>query len=138
MRNSTQNIRSAFPVLLPIILALFFSQCRKSEDELILDTVRQIGSFAEKRDIQGVLSFISADYSDDEKHTYLDIENLLNEYFDRYRGIVVNVLGTKIIKIKLPQAEIQTDVALSSGAAKIFRKAVRYTGEFYRFDLTLV
>jgi hypothetical protein len=113
-------------------------QCGKSEEDLIMEAVDRMGDFAEDRDIGGVLGFISTDYSDDEERSFEDIEKLLNEYFDRYRGIVVNVLATKIIKIEVPQAVIETELALSSGASKVFRKAVRYTGEFYRFDLNLI
>lgn len=105
---------------------------------MIRDAVDEIGDYAENRDIEGVLSCVSIDYTDDEGRTYADIEELLTEYFDRYRGIVVNVLGTNITKIEMPEAEIETELALSSGAAKLFRKAVRYTGQFYRFNLTLV
>jgi hypothetical protein len=39
--------------------------------------------------------------------------------------------------VTVPEAEIEIEVALSSGAAKIFRKAVRYAGQFYRFNIKL-
>ena len=138
MKNKAQNTRFIFFVFLLLALSLLFFHCGKSEEELIVEAVNQTGDYAEERDIAGVLSFISTDYTDDEERTYDDIEKLITEYFDRYRGIVVNVLATKIIKIETPQAEIETELALSSGAAKLFRKAVRYSGQFYRFNLTLV
>ena len=138
MMNKTQNRRFVFFVFILICFSLFFYRCGKSEEDVIMEAVDRLGDFAEERDIDGVLGFISTDYSDDEERGYEDIEKLLNEYFDRYRGIVVNVLATRIIKIEVPRAQIETELALSSGAAKVFRKAVRYTGEFYRFDLDLV
>jgi len=138
MKQKTQVSRFVFYVFLFLTMPLLFVNCGKSEEELILKAVDQIGDYAEERNIDGVLNFISTDYADDESRTYADIEELLTEYFDRYRGIVVNVLATKIIKIELPQAEIETELALSSGAAKLFRKAVRYSGQFYRFDLSLI
>ena len=138
MKYSAHNNRFVFSVILLLALSLLFSHCGKSEEELILEAVNRTGDYAEERDIAGVLGFISTSYTDDEARTYEDIEKLLKEYFDRYRGIVVNVLATKIIKIEAPQAEIETELALSSGAAKLFRKAVRYSGQFYRFNFTLI
>lgn len=128
---------------LGVVLAFFlvsclFISCGKSEEEILLETIEEIGRYAENRDIDGVLRHISPVYSDDEGHSFEDIQEMMNEYFDKYRGIVVNLLATKIIKLEFPNAEIQTEVALSSGAAKLFRKAVRYSGRFYRFKVKLV
>ena len=63
---------------------------------------------------------------------------MLQEYFARYRGIVIHILATKVLEIKAAEATIETDVALSSGAAVVFRKAVPFSGEFYRFRCQLV
>lgn len=121
------------------MLGVAFSGCGgKSEEDLIRETVDKIGDYAEDRNAGAILYYLSDDYSDQEERTAEDIEELLEKYFDKYRGIVVNVLGTRILAVKLPQAEVETEVALSSGAAKLFRKAVRYAGEFYRFRLDLV
>jgi hypothetical protein len=133
-----RNTRFVFFVFIIFIISLLFFQCGKSEEELIIDAVELMGDYAEERNIDGVLGFISTDYSDDEERIYEDIVELLNKYFDRYRGIAVNILATKIIKIDTTRAEIETELALSSGASKLFRKAVRYSGECYRFNLSLV
>ena len=122
-----------------IIFSLSFFHCSgKSEEDLIRESIDQVGDFAEARDMKGVLRFISIDYSDDEERTIEDIEALLGEYFEKYRGIAVNILGTKILTVTVPEADVETEIALSSGAAKIFRKAVRYSGRFYRFKLKMV
>lgn len=124
-----------FIVGLSLFSAIFFNCSGKSEKDLLLETVDKIGDYAESRDMEGILLYVSDDYSDDENRTIDDIEELLGKYFDRYRGIVVNVLGTRVLHVTVPEAEIEIEVALSSGAAKIFRKAVRYAGQFYRFNL---
>jgi hypothetical protein len=118
--------------------AIFFNCSGKTEEDLVRETVDKIGDYAENRDIEAILLYVSDDYTDDENRTIDDIEELLEKYFDRYRGIVVNVLATKVLHVTVPEAEIEIEVALSSGAAKIFRKAVRYAGQFYRFNLELV
>ncbi|MFC2146861.1 hypothetical protein ACFLRT_05810, partial [Acidobacteriota bacterium] len=122
---------------LSLFSAILFNCSGKSEKDLLLETVDKIGDYAESRDMEGILLYVSDDYIDDENRTIDDIEELLEKYFDRYQGIVVNVLGTKVLHVTVPEAEIDIEVALSSGAAKIFRKAVRYAGQFYRFNLKL-
>ncbi len=136
--------QSIFRIFLPfIVLSLVFSSlfltCSgKSEEDLILETLDKIGGYAESRNVNGLLSYLSEDYTDDEGRSIEDIEELLGQYLSQYRGIAVNMLGTKIISLKVPDAEVETEVSLSSGAAQLFRKAVRYSGEFYRFRLQLV
>jgi hypothetical protein len=120
-----------------LVSAIFFNCSGKSEEDLVRETVDKIGDYAESRDMEGILLYVSDDYTDDENRTIDDIQELLGEYFDRYRGIVVNVLATKVLHVTVPEAEIETEVALSSGAAKIFRKAVRYAGQYYRFNIKL-
>lgn len=103
-----------------------------------METLDKIGNYAEKKSKAGILYYISDDYLDQEGRTAGDIEELLDRYFDRFTGIVVNLLGSHITSIKLPEAEVETEVAFSSGAAKVFRKAVRYAGRFYRFRFVMV
>ncbi len=141
MKNKKFFYLAYFVVLIAgvsLFTAIFFNCSGKSEEDLVRETVDKIGDYAESRDMDGILLYISDDYIDDENRTIDEIEELLKEYFDRYRGIVVNVLATKVLRVTVPEAEIETEVALSSGAAKIFRKAVRYAGQFYRFNLKLV
>ena len=141
MKNKKIFYPGYFAVLMAglSLFAAIFLNCRgKSEEDLVRETVDKIGDYAESRNMEGILLYVADDYTDDENRTIAEIEELLKEYFDRYRGIVVNVLATKVLRVTVPGAEIETEVALSSGAAKIFRKAVRYAGQFYRFNLELV
>jgi hypothetical protein len=128
-------------ILLPVLvigLAVSWNCSGKSEEDLIRDTVKKIGEYAEERDAVGIMTLISEDYSDTEERTKTDIETLLDENFDRYSGIVVNILGTKIVEINPPNAKIEIDTAFSSGAARAFRKIVRFSGHCYRFDVDMV
>jgi hypothetical protein len=121
-----------------ILMFVFFNCSGKTEEELVIEAVDKIGDYAEDKDINGLLGFISNEYADDEGRTFADIENLVHRYLEMYRGIVVNLLGKKIINLTPPDAEIEAEVGLSSGAAQLFRKAVSYSGQFYRFKLVLV
>ncbi len=110
----------------------------KTEEEIIVETINTIGDYAEDRDFDGIIDHISDTYTDDKDRTFEEIGDLLAENIERYRGIVVNVLGTQIIEIKPIHAKVETEVAFSSGAAKLFRKAVRYSGRVYRFNVEFV
>ena len=123
---------------LSLFCGFFFNCSGKSEKDLLLETIDKIGDYAESRDMEAFLLYVSDDYTDDENRTIDDVEELLEKYFDRYRGIVVNVLATRVLHVTVPEAEVETEVALSSGAAKLFRKAVRYAGQYYRFNLKMI
>ena len=116
-----------------------FVQCGgKSEEDLLRETIEKIGDYAEDRELSGILPHLAEDYSDEEGRTFAEVAALLETYLQGYRGIAVNVLGTRILSLAVPDAELETDVALSSGAAKLFRKTVRYSGQFYRFKMSWV
>ena len=140
MKNKRTLYTLSFPVLLAtcfLVALLLWSCSGKSEEDLLRETVNKIGDYAENKKLDGILFYLSEDYQDDEDRTYEDIESLIDTYLGRFYGIAVNTLGTNIISLAPPDAEIETDVALSSGAAKLFRKAVRYSGQFYRFTLKM-
>lgn len=122
-----------------ILLVLLFSGCSgKSEEDLLLETIEKIGEYAEDRDVDGILLYISDSYSDDDERTIENIEDLLAEYLEKYRGIVVNILGTKITELNPLDAAAEVETSFSSGAARIFRKAVRYSGRCFRFKVEFV
>lgn len=128
-------------IVVAIMVLLAFSSwgCgKKSEKDILLETIDKIGDYAEDRDLDRILTYISDSYSDDEDRTADEISDLLAENIEKYRGIVVNVLSTNIIELTPPNASVETEIAFSSGAAQIFRKAVRYAGEFYRFKVDFI
>ena len=110
----------------------------KTEEEMIVETIHTIGDYAEDRDFEGIMDYISESYSDDEDRTVEEIGDLLADNIEKYRGIVVNILGTQISELEPTRAKLETEVAFSSGAAQLFRKAVRYSGRVYRFNVELV
>jgi hypothetical protein len=128
-----------FAALLLLVLSFCSWGCSgKSEEDLILETIEEIGDYGEDRDKYGILSCISDSYSDDKERTKENIETLLEENFDKYQGIVVNILGTELIEVNPPHANVEIDTAFSSGAAKMFRKLVRFSGHCYRFKVELI
>jgi hypothetical protein len=113
--------------------------CReKTDKDLILGLMDRIATKVEDRDTEALLARLTDDYSDHEGRDKDRTADLLADYFARYRGIVVHVLGTRIDSLDASQASIRTEVALSSGTAQVLRKLLRISTESYRFGLTLV
>jgi hypothetical protein len=119
-------------------LCLFLISCgAKSDEDLIMELMGKIGGFAENKDVSGVMANLAEDYRDFEERDLKETEDMIRGYFKQFRGIAVNVLSTRIDEIRTPEATIQTDVALSSGAAKAFRKLIRLSTDNYRLKLKL-
>jgi hypothetical protein len=138
MKHQTK-IKLSFLFIVVFILFLLLSGCSgESEKDRLLSSIQELGESAEKKDTSGLLIYISDSYSDDDGRTFSDLEELLEEHFDRYRGIVVNILASEFIEFTPTQATVETDTAFSSGAAKMFRKLVKFSGQCYRFKLEFI
>jgi hypothetical protein len=120
-------------ILLGFALLISFYCGRRSSEEIIRDMLDEAAVCAEKKDIAGVLGFLSENYGDGEGRNKEQTRQLLQEYFRSFQGIVIHALSTRWLELDEQHALVQLDVALSSGAAEVFRKLVRFSGEFYRF-----
>jgi hypothetical protein len=135
------KIHSRKNLVIPIIffLAFFLTSClEKTDEQLILELMEDIGEYAEKKDMSGIMTNLADDYRDFEGRGKKETQDMINEYYARYRGIAINVLSTQIDQIQSQKAIIQTEVAFSSGAAKVFRKLIRYSTENYRLKIRLI
>ena len=109
-----------------------------SEEARIAKLMDRVGSLAENRDLPGLLALLTEDYADFEGRDRAATEALVADHFRRRHGIVVHLLHTEIGEVRPDgTATVEADVVLSSGAAEILRKIVRFAGEFYRFELEL-
>ncbi|UCE21031.1 MAG: hypothetical protein JSV46_01995 [Candidatus Aminicenantes bacterium] len=131
--------RNGMRIISVILLVLFFFSCgQKTDEDLILEFMERISRYAEKKDIDSIMVNLAYDYSDFEGRDKWEAKGMIDGYFKQYRGIVIHVLSTRIEEINLPKAFVQSEVALSSGAAKVFRKLVRFSTENYRLTLKLI
>lgn len=126
-------------ILLLSLSIIIFNNCGKgkSDEDLILELVESMEKLIEDQYTASILDVLTENFRDMEERSKDDMEAVLNQYFEEYSGIVVNILATHFKVLKLAQAEIQTDVSLSHGAAKMFRKIVAYSGQTYRFTIKL-
>jgi len=133
-RNLLKNISLG----LILFLAFLLNSCgEKTEEDLILELVKNIGKFAEKKDLDSLMMLLTEDYTDFEDRGKSETADMANGYFRQYRGIAINVLSTRIDEISLPEASVQTEIAFSSGAAKVFRKLIRVSLDNYRIKVKL-
>lgn len=140
-----KDLEAGFKTVTILLLALFpllaggLSACReKTDKDLILEFMDRIGKDVEGRDTGALLARLSDDYGDFEGRDKSRTEDLLKDYFARYRGVVMHILSTRIDNLEASRASIRTEVALSSGAVQILRKLLRFSSENYRFGLTLI
>ena len=130
---STRFIAAALASLL-----MLYSACvQKDERARIAETVERIIRLAEKENLDGVMKYLSPDYSDFEGRDKSQARELIRSYFQERAGIVIHVLGTESQVDPQGTARVRTEVALSSGAAEVFRKLFRSFGSLYRFDLEM-
>ncbi len=125
--------------LFAIFLIFFLVSCAaKTDEELIFDLMGDIGEYAEKKDIESIMTLLADDYTDFQRRDKSQTRDMIQQYFGQYRGIVINVLSTQIDEINLPEASIRTEIAMSSGAAKVLRKVIRYSTDNYRLKMRLI
>ena len=126
----------AIPVLL--VLIVLASCAPKTDEDRIREMMKEAGRRIENKDIAGLLSFLTEDYTDNRGRDKIQTEDMVKTYFQEFRGIVVHLLSTRIDEMEQGTARIRTDAAISSGAAKALRKLVPVSTDNYRFRIELV
>ncbi len=109
-----------------------------SEEARIREVIETAAARAEKRDVEGLKGFLAADYEDGKGRDREATARLVAGYLQRYRGVVVHVLGARVGEIGPDgRASIEFEIALSHGAAEMLRRLIRWSGETYRLEAEL-
>jgi len=116
---------------------LFAVACGTPSDEArIRGLLKEAVALAEHKDTQGFRGLFAPDYADFEGRDVDGTLRLITEYLDTYKGVVVHLLGARVGDIQSEgRASVECEVSLSHGAAEVLRKLIRYTGEYYRFEI---
>jgi hypothetical protein len=101
----------------------------------ILETLDHLISLAEKKDLSAILGFLAEDFGDFEGRDKHGLGALLSSYFEGRTGIVVHRLGARVVGFEPDRAEVEAEVALSSGGAEALRRLVRISPDIYRLRL---
>jgi hypothetical protein len=120
-------------------LAAALACCGSPSDETrIRGLLKEATARAEKRDVAGLVELFAPDYRDFQGRDREGTARLVQDYLDRYRGVVVHLLGARIGEAGADStAAVECEIALSHGAAEVLRKLIRVTGDYYRFRLTV-
>jgi len=125
------------PALAFLLLAP--AACRKeSETSGVLEAVTTLARLAEQKDIEAFMAAIGDDYSDFEGRDKAGLRVLLGGYFSGRTGLVVHRLGARVKFPEPARAALQTEVALSSGAAEALRRLVKISPDLYRLEVELI
>jgi hypothetical protein len=120
------------------LLLLAPAACRrKSETRGVLETVKTLAGLVEQKDIEAFMASIDDGYSDFEGRDRAGLRELMEGYFAGRTGIVVHRLGAQVEFPEPARADLQTDVALSSGAAEALRRLVKISPDLYRLKIEL-
>jgi hypothetical protein len=116
-----------------------FVSCGKPSDETVIRSIlKEAVARAEKRDAAGLMALFAPDYRDFEGRDPEGTRRLVADYFNRYHGIVIHLLGTRIGAVEPDgTASAEFELVLSHGAAEVLRKLIRYAGEYYHFRIDL-
>jgi ketosteroid isomerase-like protein len=129
--------RHIFLLILSVLICMIGCG-QKTDEDLIRELMEDVGKCIEKKDLMGLLAFLSDDFSDFRGRNRSQTEDTVQSYFNQFRGIVIHILHTRIDEVKAQEASIQSDIALSSGAARVLRKLVRVSTDIYRFKIKLI
>lgn len=117
---------------------LLLSCAPKTDEDQIRELMKEAGRHIEKKDLSALMDLLTDDYTDFRRRDKTQTKDMVQTYFSQFRGIVVHILSTRFDAIAPQEASIQTDVALSSGAARALRKWVPLSTDNYRFNIELV
>ncbi len=134
-----KSVKKKHVVLLIMTPFFLMTACgQKTDEDLIRELMKEVGHHLEKKDLRGLLNLLEDDYSDFHGRNKSQTEGMVQSYFSQFRGIVIHILHTRVEEIEAQEASIQCDVALSSGAARAFRKLIRVSTDNYRFKIKLI
>lgn len=121
------------------VICLLGAACKGPSDEArIRAHLEDAASLAEERDVKRLSSLFAPDFADFQGRDKAGAVRLISDHLDRYRGVVIHVLGVRVGDIRGEGlADVECEVALSHGAAEVLRKLVPVGSEYYRFRFDL-
>lgn len=107
-----------------------------SDESRIRGLLKEAAARAEKRDVARLMELFTPEYRDARGRDRAATARLVQDDLDRYRGVVVHLLGARIGEVRGDgTAAVECEIAVSHGAAEVLRKLIRLTGEYYRFRI---
>jgi hypothetical protein len=121
-----------------LMATLLGASChRRTVEDEVVEAIDPLFSLAEKRDLSAILAVIAEDFRDFQDRDKAGLGSLLASYFEGRTGIVAHKLGLRIKNLEAGRADVEAEVALSSGGAEALRRLVRISPDVYRLRLEL-
>lgn len=125
--------------LASISIVFFTLNCSRNDSrDVFSELMEEMVSLAEQKDITGLMLYFDQNYIDFQGRGKKETREFLFNYLNTYTNPVIHVLGTKVDNLTSGEADIQTEIAISSGAAKVFRKLVKVALDNYRLKINFV
>lgn len=126
-------------ILIMLFFGLVAGACRQeTEQDRVFALIDRLTGLAEKKELEAIMASFADDFSDFEGRDKAGLRDLLRGYMDGRTGIVVHRLGGRVEFGEEGQADLQMDIALSSGGAEALRRLVRISPDLYRIRVELV
>jgi hypothetical protein len=126
-------------LILALTAAVPACAAKRNDEAQILELVERLRDHAEKREAAAIMKLIHEDYEDFQGRNRERAKTFIEDHFRRYRGIVIHLLKTEIDgETGMDERFVEADVHFSSGVAEKLRRAIRFAGETYRIELTVV
>ncbi len=128
-------------ILLTIsLIFLFFPSCKRDNTkEEIKKLINKAAELAWERKKDELLELVDVDYKDPMGRDREKIKEILERpYGDRFRGVIIKVLGIHFTSMEKLEVRVAMDVALTNAVAKSFKNIGRRYDEFYRIRLVFI
>jgi len=129
-------LRSAAAAALALTAVLSASCGKPSDESRIRALLERAVALAEKKDAAGLRGLFAPDYRDFQGRDAAGALGLITGYLDRFSGIVIHLLAVRVGEAGPDgPTPVECEVSLSHGAAEVFRRLIRYSGEYYGFRI---
>lgn len=132
-------VKIGYLFILILVSAALVTSCKKpmTDEEVIRQIVIDAGDLAEKKDLKGVLSYVSESYKDAQGYGRDDIKGFLFVYFRQHERIGVYVRHVDV-EVKGDSAESVVKVIFTGGEEiEGVGDVVPSSGSGYQLDLKL-
>ena len=124
-----------------LILILFFSlnSCKRDNTKKeIKRVIDKAVNLIQERKKDELLDLIDEEYRDPMGRDKEAIKEIMEKPSDRYRGIIIKVLGIHFTSIEKTETRVAMDIAITNAVAQSFKKLRERFDEFYRIRLVFI
>jgi len=137
MRSEKKHASTTCLAIAILLVPLAWIGCikKKTDADVIREKVAQMVTYMEREKIEDLFALIADEYTDAENRGKKETRIMIEEYFNRFNGIVIHLLDTTCQGEGPVDQIMETEALLSQGAAMALRRLAQMTGRYYKFKL---